>query len=139
MVTTMNKPLGLKAKQTINLVTENSTRQVLSNGNIHWCDVDGKLHRDGGPAIESPGSKQWYQHGLLHREGGPAVMWLGGSEEWYQHGKLHCINGPAISLSTGHMEYYIKGQRFTEEEFYKYVDHLTGEVLVPPGKELCWQ
>lgn len=32
--------------------------------------------------------------------------------------------------------WFVNGQQFSESEFYRYVDTLSGEVLVPPGKKL---
>jgi len=64
-----------------------------------WWHLDGKLHREDGPAIEySNGTKTWYLHGLLHREDGPAYEGADGSKRWYLDGKevteahLICLN-----------------------------------------------
>jgi hypothetical protein len=35
--------------------------------------VDGKIHRENGPAIDSPKYTFWYLHDKLHREDGPAI------------------------------------------------------------------
>lgn len=38
--------------------------RVLDGGERLWEDRQGRLHRDGGPAIEQPdGSKAWWIHG----------------------------------------------------------------------------
>ena len=56
-------------------------------GSKHWC-VNGKLHREDGPAIEyANGIKEWYVNGLLHRKDGPAIEEKDGTKEWYVNGK----------------------------------------------------
>lgn len=88
-----------------------------------WRDRFGRLHREGGPAVESQnGYKEWYWHGTLHRADGPAEedgdarqwKWMGlchrlgrnpasertfdfGTEfEWYRYGQKHRFGGPAM-------------------------------------------
>ena len=75
--------------------------------------VNGKLHREDGPAVEYiTGKKHWVCCGVLHREDGPAVesplhdIWpLEGvyhrdinqvASIWYSRGKIHRVNGPAV-------------------------------------------
>ncbi len=66
--------------------------------------LDGKRHREDGPAIIDCANGQltgqrWYRYGLLHREDGPArVEYLDGvivQEIWYAGGIIHNDNGPA--------------------------------------------
>jgi hypothetical protein len=100
-----------------------------------WCR-HGCPHREDGPAIEWPnGSVEWYYNGHLHRDGGPAMTDRNGSF-WFNHGKRHRVDGPAVEWANSTVDYYILGQRLTEDEFYRYVDQLNGEVLIPPGKKL---
>src|SRR3972149_9837764 len=35
------------------------------------------------------GIKSWYLNGKLHREDGPAIEWPDGSKVWYLNGKCH--------------------------------------------------
>jgi len=57
--------------------------KVHTNGTKYWY-LNGKLHREGGPAIEYPnGGKYWYLKGKLHREDGPASEWPNGDDFWY--------------------------------------------------------
>ena len=45
---------------------------TVDKGNTFWR-LDGKRHREDGPAIEGPnGGKSWWVNGQLHREYGPA-------------------------------------------------------------------
>jgi len=59
----------------------------LTNGSKHWY-LNGKLHREDGPAIEhSDGSKSWCLNDKRHRVDGPAVEYADGSKSWYLNGK----------------------------------------------------
>jgi hypothetical protein len=59
------------------------------NGDMAWY-LNGKMHREDGPAIESPvGSKAWYKNGLRHRENGPAIEYGYGAREWWLNGKQY--------------------------------------------------
>jgi hypothetical protein len=71
--------------------------------------VNGKLHREDGPAISIYGNEllceAWFRNNLIHRDGAPAVYvpsiifpdyMFKGSTEWYQNGKLHRDGGPAL-------------------------------------------
>ena len=57
--------------------------------------VDGKLHRDDGPAVElncfaANGYKAWYQNGVLQKENeyDPCVI-DDGIVTWYKDGEIH--------------------------------------------------
>ena len=39
--------------------------------------------------VDKYGDKRWYVNGKLHREGGPAVEFVNGDKQWYTNGKLH--------------------------------------------------
>ena len=57
------------------------------DGSKCWY-LDGKYHREDGPAIEYPnGTKYWYLNGKRHREDGPAIEWASGTKFWYLNGK----------------------------------------------------
>jgi hypothetical protein len=91
------------------LLTPNGTQEI-------YLDAEGRLHRDDGPAIVTPGpdycaiqfytEERYYYHGQLHRTGAPAIVRhrLADSiiefnrphEKWYHMGKLHRLDGPAI-------------------------------------------
>jgi len=84
-----------------------------SEDNIIAYYEQGRLHRDGGPAVIVPdGSEEWYEDGWLHRtDGGPAVTTGDGSCYWYQLGQLHRVGGPAVVRSDGTKEWYQRGWR----------------------------
>ena len=97
---------------------------VDEDGTKYWKNQDGKLHREGAPAIEYPpsegrprgarriqreewrgdprshechsveGSRWWYINGELHREDGPAVEKADGGREWWVNGTFHREDGP---------------------------------------------
>ena len=56
-------------------------------GTKEWF-LNGKLHREDGPAHEFPnGTKAWYLNGKHHREDAPAVEWSNGAKEWWLNGE----------------------------------------------------
>ena len=80
---------------------------VYAKGNTEWY-LNGKLHRDGGPAQDwsnlEPGAGVWYQHGKRHRVGAPAMKWSKDqnmAEYWYINGEMHREDGPAIDYGDG--------------------------------------
>ena len=80
--------------------------------------LHGKLHREGGPAIErADGDKQWWFHGELHREDGPAIERAGGYKEWWLNGSRHREDGPAVEYSDGSKEWWLYDEELTEEEY----------------------
>ena len=79
------------------------------NGTIRYHNAFGEPHREDGPAvIHSDGSEEWYLNGKLHREGGPAV-YGSGVDGWFINGKLHREGGPAVEFTDGHGEYWVNG------------------------------
>ena len=79
------------------------------NGHKEWY-LDGKLHREDGPAFErANGHKEWYLAGYLHREDGPAVEKANGNKEWYLNGRLHREDGPAFEFASGSKYWCLNG------------------------------
>jgi hypothetical protein len=63
-----------------------------NNRDIHYY-LDGKLHRENGPAIFGiDGLQTWYKHGKVHREDGPAVIYSDGFKQYFLHGKYYNVN-----------------------------------------------
>jgi len=60
------------------------------------------LHRKNNPAYVNFDKNNnltisgWFINGKLHRESGPAIVWKDGARKWYINGKLHRLNGPAV-------------------------------------------
>jgi len=93
------------------------TVKIDEHGTKHWY-IDGKLHREDGPAIEcTNGASVWWIHGELHREDGPAVELANGYKAWYLNGKYHREDGPAIEYANGDKEWHIHGEPLTQEQF----------------------
>jgi hypothetical protein len=80
-------------------------------GNKHWL-LNGKCHREDGPAIESAnGSKYWYLNGKRHREDGPAMEYANGDKLWYLNGLLHRVDGPAIEWADGYKSWWVDDEK----------------------------
>ena len=61
---------------------------------------------------------EWRLNGKLHREDGPALEYADGSKEWWLNGKLHRVDGPAVEYAAdGSEEWWLNGRRLTESEF----------------------
>lgn len=69
--------------------------------------------------VYNSGNKYWYLDGKLHREHGPAVERANGSKAWYLDGKRHREDGPAIEYADGDKYWYLNGKNLTEAEFDK--------------------
>jgi hypothetical protein len=109
---------------------------VRDDGTIMWYK-NGCYHRVGGPAITySDGSKMWFVNGQRHREDGPAVDDADGQKEWWLKDKRHRLDGPALVFSSGREQYWVNGQQFNKDEFIRFVDPVTGEIFLPPGRKL---
>ena len=69
--------------------------------------------------------KSWVINGKNHREDGPAIEYSDGYQEWFINGKRHCLDGPAfIDQTGGNKEYYINGKELSKSQFKKLVKHL---------------
>ena len=67
--------------------TEYTEYQVRVYKNRTVWYLNGKYHREDGPAIEyKNGDKAWWLNGNRHREDGPAIEWADGDKEWYLNG-----------------------------------------------------
>ena len=98
-------------------ITKYGEYTVLDAGNAKRWYLNGKRHREDGPAIEyTDGDKHWYKNGKLHRTDGPAIEYADGAKYWYINGLLHRTDGPAV-ISFGTQEWYINGKQLTEEQF----------------------
>jgi hypothetical protein len=63
--------------------------------------------------IDSDGSKHWYLNGKLHRQDGPAIEYPNGTKYWYLNNKLHREDGPAVEYASGHKEWYLNDTEIT--------------------------
>ena len=69
--------------------------------------------------IDQYGNKWWYLNGKYHREDGPAIEFANGTKEWYLDGELHRENGPAIEYANGDRVWFLNGVCFTKSEYWK--------------------
>ena len=100
-----------------------------------WFNLEGKRHRDDGPAIEyADGTKIWYKEGERHRDDGPACEYADGDKYWYKEGKVHRDDGPACEYVNGNKFWYKDGKPLTEEEFLRSKDSCEGKVVEIEGK-----
>jgi len=51
-----------------------------------YRDEFGELHREDGPAIDSPKGKSWFKHNKRHNANGPAIINEWGGEEYWLDG-----------------------------------------------------
>ena len=110
------------------------TVKTCSDGSKFWY-LDGKLHREDGPAIEYPnGSKRWCLNGELHREDGPAVENSNGSKYWYLNGEAHREDGPAFEYLDGSKYWYLNGKELTEEDLNARRNSCNGKIVEIDGK-----
>jgi hypothetical protein len=106
----------------------------VTEGSTRWYNLEGKRHREDGPAIEySNGDKWYYINGQLHREDGPAIEWAGGNKWYYINGKSHREDGPAVEYVNGDKHYYINDKKLTEEEFNNRTKTCEGKIVEIEG------
>ena len=67
----------------------------------------------------SSGDKRWFKEGKLHREGGPAIEFVDGEKRWFKEGKLHREDGPAIEWADGYKEFWLKDVSYSSEKGFK--------------------
>jgi hypothetical protein len=127
--------------------------RIYSDGMECWYR-HGKLHRKDGPAVVyANGGEFWWLNGERHREDGPAVKLKCGFEIWYLHDKLHCLCGPATINKCGRSHkngectnvhipesigevYWVHNFMLSQSTYYRFVDIVHHELLVPPGRFL---
>jgi hypothetical protein len=64
-----------------------------------------------GHIVDDRGTKHWYLNGKHHRDDGPAIESANGTKHWYLNGRRHRINGPAYDRADGTKEWWINGQQ----------------------------
>lgn len=111
-----------------------------SNGDEqHWY-LNGKRHREDGPAIiEASGLKHWYLNGECHREDGPAVEWPDGPKTWF-------LNGECLFWWSPESQSFLLLEEFIDDEGKEQIKVLTQEGIRIwpnlPGLKECadnWQ
>ncbi len=111
----VDKGLGYFSKKGNALHAIGKPARVTKEGS-EWM-VNGKLHREDGPAIElHNGRKEWWLNGKRHRIGGPAIIFVSGDMHYYENGKCSRKDGPAIINADGYIGYWIDGKQVQEED-----------------------
>jgi hypothetical protein len=62
------------------------------------------------------GLQEWRLNGKLHREKGPAHI-NRNFKAWFQDGDWHCLHGPAAVFSNGRLQWAIYDKQVTEEQY----------------------
>jgi hypothetical protein len=106
----------------------------VSNGVIKYT-LDGKYHRDNGPAVEDKDCKLWYKNGVLHRDGGPAIQYTNGEIQWVKNGKIHREDGPAI-ISGERSYWYLDNLNLTEAQFNERIKEKNKPIVPEPIVEM---
>jgi hypothetical protein len=65
------------------------------------------------------GTRFWFLNGKHHREDGPAIEWNDGDKHWYLYDKLHRTDGPAIESFDGKKHWFINGVEYSQEEWFE--------------------
>ena len=97
---------------------EEEDREVISNMktyHMRWSEARDK--KITGLVIDRVGDKAWYLNGKKHREDGPAIERANGSKAWYLKGRLHREDGPAIECADGDKEWCLNDKWLTEQEW----------------------
>ena len=63
------------------------------------------------------GSQAWYLNGRLHREDGPAVI-NSNYQAWYFRGQLHRADGPAYIQFDGFQSWFLRGVQVSAWEVF---------------------
>ena len=61
------------------------------------------------------GDKEWYLDGKIHREDGPAIERTSRYKAWYLDGKLHREDGPAFEGTNGRKEWWLNNEKVDPE------------------------
>ena len=83
--------------------------------------------------VSNYGRKYWYLNGKLHREDGPAIEHSDGSKYWCLNGELHREDGPAIEDSNGCGSWYLNGKLLTESAFNARIKPCSGKIVEIDG------
>lgn len=86
-------------------------RRIDSIG-VERYTLNGRTHREDGPAYINDTVKEWWIHGRKHREYGPAIEYTDGDWVWYKNGKKHREDGPAEKFSD-ELLWWLNGKEYT--------------------------
>jgi len=72
--------------------------------------------------VTKDGTKKWYLNGKRHREDGPAIEYPDGIKAWYLNGELNRKDGPAVEYPDGTKIWFLNGQKLSEKDWFKKVN-----------------
>ena len=61
------------------------------------------------------GQQEWWVNGKLHREDGPAYISVYDTQVWYLNGKFHREDGPAVIREDGTQVWWVNGVDITDK------------------------
>jgi len=64
--------------------------------------------------INQNGTKWWFLNGKYHREDGPAIEYEDGRQHWFINNTRHRLDGPAYIKNDNTKEWYINGHHVTD-------------------------
>jgi hypothetical protein len=67
--------------------------------------------------VDKGGTKTWRLNGKLHREDGPAAETAMGTKHWYLHGQHHRVDGPAVVFEDGEKTWFLNSNYYTFDEW----------------------
>ena len=85
--------------------------------------------------VDDGGTKRWYVDGKLHREDGPACEYPTGDKTWYRNGKRHREDGPAVEWADGTRFWYLNDEELTQIQFMARTKSCDGKVITIDGKQ----
>jgi len=71
--------------------------------------------------VHPDGTKEWFLNGKLHRDDGPAIEYSFGTKKWFLNGERHRDDGPAVEYNNGSKFWYLNGIEYSEEEYWNKV------------------
>lgn len=89
---------------------------VDSDGSQYYY-INGKCHREDGPARSSKVANIWMINGKVHRIGAPAILYTNGNYNWLSKGVRHRLDGPAVKRGNS-LFYYVNGKFCATDHVY---------------------
>jgi len=86
------------------------------------------MPKKNGLFVDRYGTKRWYMNGKLHRDDGPAIEYADGSKFWYMNDKLHRVDGPTVEYANGSKHWYHNGKQYTFIEWIKLAELSKDEI-----------
>ncbi|MDV7396463.1 hypothetical protein RZS08_34025, partial [Arthrospira platensis SPKY1] len=79
--------------------------------------------------LERADSNSWWVNGKLHREDGPAIEYADGGKVWYKNNKLHRHDGPAVEYASGNKQWFVNDMRCRSASEFQQATNISDEQL----------